>query len=151
MRERAPSLDFTSLDAVSRTLAGLFWARIEALSPAIDTLRLPPAPTRAWKQELQTKRPTDELPAARRSTPLRQASASGVAFPRPEREFGGEVVEDAVGGGLRGAEERRPLSAGSAPSRRSCRMSLANCWAFRPLNSPIIVSSATLITPVTVS
>jgi hypothetical protein len=30
-------------------------------------------------------------------------------------------------------------------------MSLANCWAFRPLNSPIIVSSATLITPVTVS
>jgi hypothetical protein len=33
LRERQPSLDFASLDAVSRTLAGLFWARIEALAP----------------------------------------------------------------------------------------------------------------------
>ena len=36
LRERQPSLDFASLDAVSRTLAGLFWARIEALAPGID-------------------------------------------------------------------------------------------------------------------
>lgn len=38
-RERQPSLDFASIDAISRTLASLFWARIEALSPGIDTLR----------------------------------------------------------------------------------------------------------------
>lgn len=41
LRERQPSLDFTSLDAISRTLAGLFWARIEDLAPGIDSLRLP--------------------------------------------------------------------------------------------------------------
>jgi hypothetical protein len=33
LQERPPSLDFASLDAISRTLAGLFWAWIEALAP----------------------------------------------------------------------------------------------------------------------
>ena len=37
-----------------RTLAGLFWARIEALAPGIDTLRLPPAVARPWKEDLST-------------------------------------------------------------------------------------------------
>jgi len=54
LRERQPSLDFVSLDAISRTLAGLFWARVEALAPGIDSLRLPPAVVRAWKEELST-------------------------------------------------------------------------------------------------
>ncbi|MER5185103.1 hypothetical protein ABT009_43650 [Streptomyces sp. NPDC002896] len=56
LRERQPSLDFASLDAISRTLAGLFWARIEALAPGIDTLRLPPAVARAWKEDLKVKK-----------------------------------------------------------------------------------------------
>ena len=56
LRERQPSLDYTSLDAVSRTLAGLFWTRVEALSPGIDTLRLTPA--LAWKQDVATKKRT---------------------------------------------------------------------------------------------
>ncbi|WP_406489643.1 site-specific integrase (plasmid) [Streptomyces sp. NBC_01650] len=58
LRERQPSLDYTSLDAVSRTLAGLFWTRIEALSPDIDSLRLPPALARAWKTDIATKKRT---------------------------------------------------------------------------------------------
>ncbi|WP_438453227.1 tyrosine-type recombinase/integrase [Streptomyces asiaticus] len=58
LRERQPSLDYTSLDAVSRTLAGLFWTRIEALSPGIDSLRLPPALARAWKTDIATKKRT---------------------------------------------------------------------------------------------
>ena len=58
LRERQPSLDFASLDAVSRTLAGLFWARVEALVPGIDSLRLPPAVVRAWKDELSTVKRT---------------------------------------------------------------------------------------------
>ena len=37
LRERQASLDFASLDAISRTLAGLFWARIEALAPGTDS------------------------------------------------------------------------------------------------------------------
>ncbi|OPC79613.1 hypothetical protein B4N89_00420 [Embleya scabrispora] len=47
LRERQPSLDFAILDAISRTLAGLFWARIEELSSGIDPLQLSPALARA--------------------------------------------------------------------------------------------------------
>jgi len=54
LKERQPALDYASLDSVSRTLAGLFWARIEALSPGIDTLRLPPDVARAWKEDVRT-------------------------------------------------------------------------------------------------
>ena len=54
LRERQPALDYASLDAISSSLAGLFWARIEALSPGITTLRLPPDVARAWKEDLQT-------------------------------------------------------------------------------------------------
>src|SRR6202022_2133854 len=38
LKERQPALDYASLDSVSRSLAGLFWARIEVLSPGITTL-----------------------------------------------------------------------------------------------------------------
>ncbi|QKV74117.1 site-specific integrase [Amycolatopsis sp. Hca4] len=66
LRERQPSLDFTSLDAVSRTLAGLFWARIESLAPGIDTLRLPSDVVRAWKDELRTVKRTTTNAAGER-------------------------------------------------------------------------------------
>jgi Phage integrase family len=55
LRERRPALDFASLDAISRTLAGLFWAKIETLAPGIDTLHLPPQVARQWKEDLATK------------------------------------------------------------------------------------------------
>jgi hypothetical protein len=55
LRERQPALDYASLDVISATLAGLFWAQIEALSPGIGSLRLPPQVARTWKQNLQTK------------------------------------------------------------------------------------------------
>jgi integrase len=58
LRERQPSLDFASIDAISRTLAGLFWARIEAIAPGIDTLQLPQAIIRTWKEDLATKKRT---------------------------------------------------------------------------------------------
>ena len=54
LRERQPVLDYASLDSVSPSLAGLFWARIEALSPGITTLQLPPEAARAWKEDLLT-------------------------------------------------------------------------------------------------
>ncbi len=58
LRERQPSLDFASIDAISRTLAGLFWAQIEALAPEISSLRLPTAVIRTWKENLKTKKRT---------------------------------------------------------------------------------------------
>src|SRR5439155_24448002 len=42
LRERQPALDYASLDVISASLAGLFWVQIEALSPGIGSLRLPP-------------------------------------------------------------------------------------------------------------
>jgi len=54
LKERQPALDYASLDSVARTLAGLFWSRIEALSPGIATLDLPPEVARAWKEGLLT-------------------------------------------------------------------------------------------------
>jgi hypothetical protein len=58
LRERQPALDYASLHAISATLAGLFWAKIEALAPGIDTLRLPPEIGQAWKENLRVKRRT---------------------------------------------------------------------------------------------
>ncbi len=58
LRERQPALDYASLQAIASTLVGLFWARVEALSPGISTLRLPPEVARAWKEDLQTVRRT---------------------------------------------------------------------------------------------
>ena len=54
LKERQPALDYASLETISASLAGLFWARIEALSPGISTLQLPPDVARAWKEDLQT-------------------------------------------------------------------------------------------------
>ncbi|MEU8436901.1 site-specific integrase [Streptomyces sp. NPDC029216] len=73
LRERQPSLDYTSLDAMSRTLAGLFWTRVEALSPGIDSLRLAPILARAWKTDIATKKRTTIGP---------DGSAVEVASPR---------------------------------------------------------------------
>src|SRR6476661_2855576 len=56
LRERQPSLDFASIDAISRSLAGLFWARIEAIAPGIDTLQLPQDIIWTWKDDLATKK-----------------------------------------------------------------------------------------------
>ena len=58
LRERQPALDYASLEAMASSLAGLFWASIEVLSPGISTLRLPPDVARAWKEDLQTLKRT---------------------------------------------------------------------------------------------
>ncbi|WP_018541944.1 MULTISPECIES: hypothetical protein [unclassified Streptomyces] len=95
LRERQPSLDFASLDAISRTLAGLFWARIEALSPGIDSLRLPPTVARAWKEDLKTKKRTTTGPKATKLSGISQRqvgrwdcvedSVIGAAWVHPQR------------------------------------------------------------------
>jgi hypothetical protein len=53
LRERAPRLDYTSLDGLARTLAKTFWADLEAHHPGIDSLRLPPEVATAWKQRVR--------------------------------------------------------------------------------------------------
>jgi hypothetical protein len=64
LRERQPSLDFASIDAISRSLAGLFWARIEAIAPGIDTLQLPQDIVRTWKDKTRPHHQADLWAAA---------------------------------------------------------------------------------------
>jgi integrase len=54
LRERAPALDYTSLDALSYYLGRQFWADLEAHHPGIDSLRLPREVADAWKKRLST-------------------------------------------------------------------------------------------------
>jgi integrase len=69
LKERQPALDYNSLDNLARTLAGLFWADLEAHNPGICSLRLPGDVARAWKQRLQTTTKKVRTPAGH-STPV---------------------------------------------------------------------------------
>lgn len=55
LTERRPSLDYATLDNLSRFLALHFWADLEAHHPGIDSLHLPAQVALQWKQRAQTK------------------------------------------------------------------------------------------------
>jgi hypothetical protein len=55
LEERRPSLDYTSLQSLAFTLGSLFWKDLERHHPGIDSLRLPPEVSTAWKQRVRTK------------------------------------------------------------------------------------------------
>jgi len=55
LRERQPSLDFTSLRALSFGLGKLFWKDLETHHPGIDSLRLAPDVAATWKQRIARK------------------------------------------------------------------------------------------------
>ncbi|MET8537975.1 site-specific integrase [Streptomyces sp. NPDC005065] len=56
LRERRPSLDYTSLRAVAFGLGKLFWKDLEDHHPGIDSLRLAPDVSAAWKQRIALKK-----------------------------------------------------------------------------------------------
>jgi integrase len=55
LRERQMRLDYSSLNALSATLANRFWADLEQHHPGIDSLQLSTEVKTAWKQRLFTK------------------------------------------------------------------------------------------------
>ncbi len=55
LKERQPSLDYTSLDGLAHRLVKLFWHDLEAHHPGLDTLRLPADVAAAWKQRVRIK------------------------------------------------------------------------------------------------
>jgi integrase len=55
LRERQPSLDYSTLQQLSYELGKLFWADIEQHHPGISGIHLPDDVARAWKQRLQVK------------------------------------------------------------------------------------------------
>ncbi|MER7469004.1 site-specific integrase [Streptomyces sp. NPDC097981] len=62
LTERQPSLDYNSLESLSRTLASHFWANLEKHHPGIDSLRLAPEVAAAWKERSRTKTTVRRLP-----------------------------------------------------------------------------------------
>ncbi len=56
LRERQPTLDYTSLRNLSFELGKMFWKDLEAHHPGIDSLRLTPEVTVAWKQRIALKK-----------------------------------------------------------------------------------------------
>lgn len=54
LRERQPTLDYTSLTSLAHYLGKIFWQDLEHHHPGIDSLRLPAEVVTGWKQRLQT-------------------------------------------------------------------------------------------------
>jgi hypothetical protein len=63
LRERQPSVDFSSLQRFAYLLGKLFWADLEAHHPGIDSLKLPREIAAAWKQRVMTRTRTTTTPA----------------------------------------------------------------------------------------
>jgi len=68
LRERQPSLDYSSLESLACALGLRFWRDLEVHHPGIDTLRLSPEVADAWKQRLRTKPKTISLETGERVT-----------------------------------------------------------------------------------
>ena len=64
LRERQPSVDFSSLQRFAYLLGKLFWADLEAHHPGIDSLQLPREVAAAWKQRVMTRTRTTTAPTA---------------------------------------------------------------------------------------
>lgn len=62
LRERQPSVDFSSLQRFAYLLGKLFWADLEAHHPGIDSLKLPRDVAAAWKQRVMTRTRTTTGP-----------------------------------------------------------------------------------------
>ena len=94
LRERQPALDYASLDATCRTLAGLFWAKIETLAPGIDTIRLPPQIARQWKETWRPRSApspprTGDCRAHQSPTERHRRTAAGARLLPRHRPMGG--------------------------------------------------------------
>ena len=63
LRERQPSVDFSSLQRFAYLLGKLFWADLETHHPDIDSLQLPREVAAAWKQRVMTRTRMTTSPA----------------------------------------------------------------------------------------
>ncbi|MCZ1012295.1 site-specific integrase [Streptomyces lydicus] len=54
LKERQPSVDYSTLQNLSRALAHNFWADLERHHPGIDSIALPPDVAAGWKERFRT-------------------------------------------------------------------------------------------------
>ena len=66
LRERQPSVDFSTLQRFAYLLGKLFWADLQAHHPGIDSLKLPREVAAAWKQRVMTRTRATTSPAGER-------------------------------------------------------------------------------------
>ena len=68
LRERQPSLDYSSMASLACTLGSRFWRDLEIHHPGIASLRLSSEVATAWKQRLRTKPKTIKTEAGEKVT-----------------------------------------------------------------------------------
>jgi hypothetical protein len=116
LRERQTRLDYSTLQALSATLASLLWRDLEIHHPGIDSLRLAPNVAVAWKQRLSTK--TTRNPAASSAVSTR---ISTMQIRATVRAFYLDIGEWAIEEPARGGRGPRPARSATArsPTRRT--------------------------------
>jgi hypothetical protein len=92
LRERQPSVDFSSLQRLAYLLGKLFWADLETHHPGIDSLHLPRDVAAAWKQRVLTRTRTTSTPD-RGPVPLVSARLDGRSVLTTVRSFYLDIAE----------------------------------------------------------
>ena len=93
LRERQPSLDFSSLQRDAYLLGKLFWADLEAHHPGIDSMKLPRDVAAAWKQRVMTKTRTTAAPDGGQPTQVVSARLDGRSVMTAVRAFYPDIAE----------------------------------------------------------
>ncbi len=92
LRERQPSVDFSSLQRFAYLLGKLFWADLEAHHPGIDSLKLPRDVSAAWKQRVMTRTRTTSTAAGPAVTTV-SARLDGLSVLSAVRSFYLDIAE----------------------------------------------------------
>ena len=87
LRERQPSLDYSSMETLACSLGMRFWRDLEIHHPGIDSLRLPDDVSAAWKQRLRTKQKTSSEAENRRQGHRRPPATQPPRVPDPGSGF----------------------------------------------------------------
>ncbi|MFF6980208.1 hypothetical protein ACFZAV_21300 [Streptomyces sp. NPDC008343] len=77
LTERAVDVDYTTLEDMARSLAGLFWRDLEKHHPGIDSLRLDSDTVTAWKERVGMAVTVTASPSGRGSTRTLSSAGSG--------------------------------------------------------------------------
>ena len=93
LRERQPSVDFSSLQRDAYLLGKLFWADLEAHHPGIDSMKLPRDVAAAWKQRVMTKTRTTAAADGGPPTQVVSARLDGRSVMTAVRAFYLDIAE----------------------------------------------------------
>jgi integrase len=96
LRERQPSMDYTSLRNLSFGLGKMFWKDLELHHPGIASLRLSPQVVAAWKQRIALKKTTVTDSAGRRVHVQAPRSDRGINYLAMIRAFYLDIAQWAM-------------------------------------------------------